>query len=343
MVAILGGMAVVALLGWILWTVSTGNPLESPAEGTLVPPSSTSAQQVPNALPLAPIRPEKPSRTRNMKVAPPPSRGPEGIRGLVLDADTGKPIPIFQIYILEAAEGEPLSRLEGSLGQSFHVRTGVFFAKREPGRWDVIVKAPGYEPSVLTDLPTPALEQAPVRFELKRGPGIVGLVVNEAFMPVPGVKTFLHITKLSDSSAKMPLVRIASTGVDGRFSYSPLPDGEYAVALLEPSNTVDRLSGLRVFGDTLHVEMYLRPRHALTVWTQAENGTVLADVQVELRSTQAHFAHGQSNQNGLVLLEHLPDGVYTLTATLQGMPPVQEELELIGGSSQQVRWVTLSP
>jgi hypothetical protein len=343
MAAIFGGMAMVALLGWILWTISAGNPLESPVNGTLVPPPDSPAQRTQDPLPLAPTRTEKPSRPRNIKKPPVLPTGPNGIRGLVLDAENGKPIPIFQVYILEAAEEAPLSRLEGNRGRSFHVRTGVFYAERDSGRWDVVVKAPGYEPSVLTGLPTPALEQAPVRFELKRGPGIVGLVLDETFMPVPDVKSFLHITKLSDSSAKMPLVRIATTGTDGRFSYAPLPDGEYAVTLLEPSNAVDRLSGLRVFGDTLHVEMYLRPRHKLTVWTQAENGTPLPDVQVELRSTQAHFAHGKSNQNGLVLLEHLPDGIYTLTATLQGAPPVQEELELIGGSSRQVRWLTLSP
>jgi hypothetical protein len=347
MAAALAGAAMVALLGWTLWTVTTDPPLDGPGEQAVVVRSpGTPAPRVSPDLPVAPDTPQATAdgpAPRPMSVAEGPPQGPDGVLGLVLDAATGKPVPVFQVHVMTAGSGDPLERLAGSTSQAFHVLTGVFFVQQEKGLWDVVVQAPGYEPAVLTGLPTPAREREPLRFELARGPGIVGLVLDEVLMPVAGIKTFLEVTELFDPEAKPPFIRTVTTGADGRFSYSPLPAGEYAVTLLEPDNEDDRVSGLRVLGDTVTIDMYLHPRHELTVKVQAEDGSPLADVLVEARSEESHYAHGQTNENGLVLLEHLPDGTYTLTATRPGEPPHVEEVELFGGSSQEVRWLTLSP
>lgn len=344
--AILGGVAVTGLLGWTLWTLTGESALESTAQGTVVRTPGEAQPRAPSELPVAPDSPDRGGSTaapKPMEVEPPPPQGPDGVLGLVLDAATGDPVPVFQVHVLYAEPGDPLSRLAEGPSKPFHVLTGVFFVPQDPGRWDVVVQAPGYLPSIQTGVNTPAREREPLRFELARGAGIVGLVLDEALMPVAGVDTFLHVTELFDAADKPPLIRTGKTGADGRFSYSPLPNGEYAVALLEPDNAVDRTGGLRVSGDTVKIDMFLRPRHELTVTVQAEDGSPLADVLVEARSTLAHFARGKTNENGMVLLEYLPDGDYTLKATLSGMPPHSEEFELFGGSSQQARWVTLSP
>lgn len=356
--AALAGAAVVALLGWTLWTLTTDPPLDPPGEGAVVRAPSAPLERAPRELPEgrdAPSPEVADPAPRPVQVAEAPPQGPDGVLGVVLDAATGKPIPVFQVHVAPSGAdepavagdapgaGDPLRRLANSPSQAFHVLTGVFFIEQPPGSWDVLVQAPGYQPAVLNEVPTPARERDPVRIELSRGPGIVGLVTDELLMPVAGIQTFLEVTELFDPDAEPPFIRTVTTGADGRFSYSPLPDGEYAVTLLEPDNQTDRVSGLRVLGDTVPVEMYLHPRHELTVEVQAEDGSPLADVLVELRGGPAHFAHGRTNENGLVLLEHLPDGTYTLTATRAGGPPHVEELELFGGSGRLVRWVTLPP
>jgi len=315
----------------------------SPRDGRVVTWSGGDGRAAPE-LPVAAEddAAERPSkRPRDLAAEPPPPQGPEGILGLVVDAADGAPIPVFQVHVLEADQADPLDRLDESVSRPFHVLTGVFLVEEEEGVWDVVVQAPGYEPGVLRAVRTPAPERAPHRIELSRGPGIVGLVVDETLSPVEGVAVFLEVTELYDPDASPPRFRTARTGADGRFSFSPLPDGEYAVALLEPTNTIDRQGGLRVAGDTVTTDIVLTPRHELTVNVQGGDGLPLEGVLVEARSREAHFARGRSNERGMVLLEHLPDGHYTLTATPRRGEPVSEEFELFGGTGQQVRWVTV--
>jgi len=90
------------------------------------------------------------------------------------------------------------------------------------------------------------------------------------------------------------------------------------------------------------VELYLRARHELTVTVQDERGRPLTDASVQLRGSN-HYSSGRSNERGLVLLKHIPDGRHTLEATLDGYEPAKEEVDLIGGSTREARWLTLRP
>ncbi len=259
----------------------------------------------------------------------------------VTDEASGKPVPIFQVYALEAAPGDPLERLAQALSHPFHERTGVFFLKRPPGRWDVVVMATGYEPGVLADMPSPGLKRTPVPLALSRGPGISGLVLDNTLSPVVGVKAFLHVTELFGPEGKMPKVRTATSGADGRFNFSPLGPGDYAVSLHELNNTEDRQGGLRVSGNTVQIELYLTPRHELTIRVETETGDPVQGALVEARSQTAHFARGLTNENGLLLLEHLPDGTYTVSASHRQHGSAKDVVQLLGGSTQEVRWLKL--
>ncbi len=343
--AIVAGTSVVLVLAWVLWTLSGDPTLDGERGGGRVVTWSGGGGGASPDLPVA--REERggarpATRPRELATEEPAPQGPEGVLGLVVDAADGAPIPVFQVHVLEADQADPLDRLDDTVSRPFHVRTGVFLVEQPEGVWDVVVQAPGYEPGVLRAVRTPAPDRAPHRVELRRGPGIVGLVVDGRLAPVEGVPVFLEVVELFSPEASPPRIRTAKTGADGRFSFSPLPDGEYAVALLEPTNRVDRQAGLRVAGDTLTTEIVLTPRHELTVNVQGEDGLPVEGALVEVRSREAHFARGRSNDRGMVLLEHLPDGQYTLTATPRRGPAVREEFELYGGTGQQVRWVTVT-
>jgi hypothetical protein len=344
LLASFAGVAVLTLLGWTLWTFADEPPLDADPTPVLQEPAAA-PPMASRVLPVAPPRPDLEDEVFDMapeEQEPPEPMGPDGILGRVLDADTGQPVTRFQVDVLTA--GDPAEelwpRLEDSVSQPFHRRTGIFFLERTAGAWDVVVQAPGYEPAVFRGVTTPAQDGVALEFALERGPTILGQVFDENFQPVPGVKAFLHVIELAPGGAP-PRQRITETDPEGRFSFSPLPAGEYAVALLEARNTVDRLGGIVVADDTAHVELYLRPRHQLTVRVQDDRGRNLAGVLVELRNMN-HFASGQTNENGLVLLTHVPDGLYALTARHEGYAPTTDEVDLVGGATRELRRLSLS-
>ena len=171
-------------------------------------------------------RPGPAPERQALELPPPPRLGPQALLGRVLGAATRKPVEAFQVYVLAHGQAAPERRLERVIPLPFRVRSGVFRIDKAPGLYDLVVKAPGFEPGVLREVEVPALDGRPLEILLETGPGIVGRVYNVQNLAVPDVKVFLHVLRLDDPTASPPRVTVAHAAADGRFSFSPLPPGE---------------------------------------------------------------------------------------------------------------------
>jgi len=267
--------------------------------------------------------------------------GPEMIIGRVLDELTGAPVVSFQVTILPHAAESVFDRLERAEIDPVPVRapSGIFRFARDPGRWDVVVRAPTYEPYVLSDVSVPRADGTPTDIELSHGPSLIGLVHDQHNFPVANAQVFLKVARLFDD-ARPPKHLTTRTDEHGRFRFSPLPSGEYALTLLEPDNPTDRLGGILVDGGTTDVTIFLAPRHKLIVSVQDGYGRPVRDASVELTSRDQH-ASGRTSPSGQVLLSWLQDGVYTVEVGREGYETTQQEIVLDGGQSEGVRWFTL--
>jgi len=267
--------------------------------------------------------------------------GPEMIIGRVFDELTGAPVVVFQITILPHSSEPTLGRLERAEIDPVPVRapSGIFRFAAKPGRWDVVVRAPTYEPFVLSDVRVPRHDGTPAEIGLSHGPSLTGLVHDQHNFAVANAQVFLKVTRLFEDAE--PLRRLtARTDEHGRFRFSPLPAGEYALALLEPDNPSDRLTGVLVDGGTTDVTLFLAPRHKLIVSVQDGYGRPVRDASVELTSPDQH-ASARTSPSGQALLSWLQDGVYTVTVARRGYETTRDEIALEGGQSEMVRWFTL--
>lgn len=300
--------------------------------GELPAPLPTEAVIEPDRLPL----PEAP---------PVELLGPNAIVGRVVDDATGQPVTSFQVDALPWEPNPPLERLATAhdrpeRSKPFKSAAGIFRIERTPGRWDVIVQAPGYLPAVLADVVVPRANAEPTEIRLDHGPSLTGLVSDSDGRPAPDVQVFLHVTQQFTEAAP-PDIALTTTDTLGRFRFSPLPPGEYEVTLLESDNPVDRLGGLRVETGTVDVSLPLQPRHQVVISVSDEGNRPIQDAQVEL-SGNGVSASERTLASGQAVLRHLVDGDYELTIERESYEPLRDHLRLEGGSGNTVHWFRLT-
>jgi len=336
--AIVAGGVVAALCAAVLLLQVTGEPGRSEEVTPLAAPAPLPRRRA--ALPEVPA-------VAGLPDAPPLGRaplqferarvGPDAILGRVVDAETDTPVADFQVHILPAADGDPMERLREAEPEPFHHRDGVFKIPQPVGEYDVVVIAPGFQPSVLRDWVVPAADGRPVRVPLDRGPGISGTVIDTySGQALAGVEVYLHVTRLNDPDAVIPQRRRAVTQHDGRYSFSPLPAGQYALSLIEPHNRVDYVSTVWVGTGTSLQDLYLLPRHTIVVYVHEIDGRLSPGARVSLRGSGA-VRSATTDEQGVALLEFLLDGEYRVEARQEGFEPVSQELVLQNDSGQHVR------
>ena len=344
LVLIVSALLVLALV--VVLYLALRPPLETGGTGSGTLPSPVASGHAELPTPAAGETGDVPQPLPEPDAPPVERLGPNAIVCRVIDDATSQPVPAFSVDVLPAEPGPPLERLaaahdrpEGT--KPFTSAAGVFRLERTPGSWDVIVSAQGYLPGVLAGVVVPAVNAQPTEIRLLRGPSIVGLVTDVSGRPAPDVPVFLHVTR-QFTDAPPPEVTIARSDAGGRFRFSPLPPGEYAISMLELDNTVDRLSGLRVESGTVDVSLPLQPRHQVVFVVRDP-----ADRPIEGATVELNGAGGSSsdstNAAGQAVLRYLADGEYDLSIARDGYEPLADRVPLQGGAGEQVRWFRLVP
>ena len=274
---------------------------------------------------------------QRVPVPPRPRAGPDSVIGRVVDGATDEVLPDFQVHVFPArSDLDPMSRF-GEVGpEAFHHREGVFRIPQEPGEYDVVVIAPGFQPSVIRDWVVPALDGRPVRIPLDRGPGISGTVI-DAYngQPLIGVAVYLHVVRLDNPDDVVTQRRRAITQHDGRYSFSPLPSGQYSLSLLEPDNRIDFASQIWVGTGTSLRDLYLLPRHTVVFQVHEIDGRPAPGARVTLQGNGTSRSE-VANETGQLFMEHLLDGSYSVEVRHEGFESVREELFLEGGAGQHM-------
>jgi len=297
---------------------------------------------------LPPVAAEAPTAEQPLPppAAPPVERlGPNAVVGRVVDDETGQPVAAFNVDALPWDPSPPLERLASAhdrpeRSRPFRSDAGIFRLERAPGRWDLIIRAPGYLPAVLGDVHVPPADGTPAEIRLSHGPSLAGFVSDSAGRPAPDVPVFLHVTR-QFSEGPPPETALARTDGQGRFRFSPLPPGEYAISLLEPDNDVDRLAGLRVEAGTVEVSLPLQPRHQIVICVADEANRPIQDAVVEL-SGNGTTASDRTSSAGQAVLRYLADGDYELSIERDRYQPLSDRVQLTGGSGESVRWFRLA-
>lgn len=341
--AIVAGGVLIALTAAVLLLQVSGEPGGSGEVTPLTPvaPLERRRPDLPTVPPVATLPSTARPESRRIEVER-PRVGPDALLGRVVDGATGEPVADFQVHILTAAEGPPMERLREAEPEPFHHRDGVFKLPRPKGLYDVVVIAPDYQPSVLRDWVVPAADGRPVPIPLDRGPGISGTVIDTySGQALAGVEVFLHVTRINDPEAVIPQRRRAVTQHDGRYSFSPLPEGLYALSLLEPNNRVDYVSTVFVGSGTTIQDLFLLPRHTVVVYVHEIDGRPSPDARVALRGSGT-VRNARTDEQGVALLEFLLDGSYRVEARQDGFEPIEQELLLENDAGQHVRHLYFS-
>jgi hypothetical protein len=327
---LLAAVAIVAVLALGGSDDDTGAPLQRlPAAGSAPP-------ELPQPEDTGPVT-AAPAPPRQPGVIP---TGPNVIIARVVDDESGAPVPAFTIKSVPHDGRPALPRLAETPGrpQPTSNPAGIFHLESGKGRWDVVVQAAGYQPGELSDIVVPRPDGKPLELRLSHGPSITGLVYDDQNLGVPDVPVFLSVTKLAGAD-KPPTVTLARSDAAGRFRFSPLPPGVYAVSVLEP-DSADRVTGVALDRGTVEVPLHVSPRHQVVASVRDAEGRPLADAQVELRAAGS-IATETSNAAGQARLRFLKPGRYDVRVTHEGFEDLNATLELLGPSGEVVQWYTL--
>src|SRR5262249_39208905 len=156
-------------------------------------------------------------------------------------SQTGAAVTAFSVLVLPHDGTPPIPRADDDATRTENFTpvvsaAGLFKTESKAGHWDVVVRAAGYLPAAAEDVVVPPVDTRALAIVVSHGPSITGLVYGDDGLPVPDVPVFLSAEKLvtpGDLGAT-----VARTGGDGRFRFSPLPAGTFAVTALEPRNDV---------------------------------------------------------------------------------------------------------
>lgn len=328
---------VAALVGVLALTQPAPEPDGAPAPlvGRRAPTAAPALPEPPEAAPAQPLRADAPERAPAAIPA-----GPNVITARVLDDETGRPVGAFTVKAVPHGDTPAIGRLSEEPGkpQPVNAVAGIFRLDSRPGSWDVVVQAAGYLPGELTAVAVPRPDARPLELRLSHGPSLTGALVDDTGQAVPDAPVFLHVLRL-DGPDKPPRNALATTDHAGRFRFSPLPPGLYALSAIEPDGR-DRVTNLAVGRGTTDTTLVMAPRNQVLAAVRDAWGRPVRDAQVELRAGDL-LSSETTNAAGQARLRFLKPGRYEVRVTREGYADLTESLALEGISGELVRWYTL--
>jgi protocatechuate 3,4-dioxygenase beta subunit len=287
------------------------------------------------------------------------------IRGRVVDGESGRPIPDFQVRYQPDAQGGMrfVMRMGPGRGrgpyerQPFHAEDGSFVLEDVPaGRWTVEAFSPGYQAGSASAVSVGEGEAAEgVEVRLSRGVVVSGRVL-EARTGRPILDATVR-AELSGDEPRMGMGRIGGEGADNEAATDA--EGRYEIAGLAPGTWAVTASHPDWSEATTAVELKEAPVTAdIRLGRGGSVGGVVlaaghpaAGAQVSLSAAgDSRFRPGAgmmgggeqsalSDEGGRFRFERLNPGRYTLGASLRDQSSAPVEAVVTGDDAQEVQLV----
>jgi protocatechuate 3,4-dioxygenase beta subunit len=281
------------------------------------------------------------------------------IRGLVADAESGRPITDFQVSYLPDAQGgmRVVFRGPGGRGrgmgepQPFHAEDGAFVLEDVPaGKWTVQATAAGYQKgsaAAVTVEEGGAAEAVEVR--LSKG-GVISGRVLESRTGRPVLDATVR-AELSGGGAG-PMIRIgggqseneAATDAEGRYEIAGLAPGTWTLTASHPDWS-ESTASVELKDAPVSAELRLG-RGGSIGGTVTAAGRPVPGAQVGLApageagfSRSGPFGSDQgslTDEGGRFRFDRLPPGRYTVSAALRSQSSTPVEVVLTGEETQDV-------
>jgi len=282
----------------------------------LSPPDLLAAGEVPPAEPL-PVAPS--------------GRQPAGARrhtieGVVLDTETGLPVPLYEIYLAPGAAGDPRSLPDTR--PPHHVRDleGRFrLTTPSRGTHRLLIRSQTHE-DLARNVTVPS--EAPLELYLERGTWLSGALRNLKGEPQADVTVWLH--SRDEGPGARAEARTQSDD-EGRYAFFKLRAGTYRLTagpLTAPLAVRDDLVVL----DRQHVKVDLvLPRQTeVVVHVEGADGQPIVEARVTLLTEEGSLVRtGITSGEGLVRIPHVQSGPHVLRIRAAGFADLEEEL-LVG-------------
>ena len=287
------------------------------------------------------------------------------IRGRVVDGDSGRAIPDFQVRYQPDAQGGVrfVMRMGPGRGrgpfekQPFHAEDGSFVLEDvAAGRWTVEAFAPGYQAGSASAVSVGEGEAAEgVEVRLSKGGVITGKVLESR-----GGRPILDATvraELSGGGPRMGMIRMggeggdneAATDAEGRYEIAGLAPGTWTVTASHPDWS-EATASVEVKEAAATADIRLG-RGGSIGGTVLAGGRPVAGAQVSLSAAgDTGFRPGAgmlgggeqsalSDDGGRFRFERLNPGRYTLGASLRDQSSTPAEAVVTGDDTQEVQLV----
>ena len=279
------------------------------------------------------------------------------IRGIVVDADSAKPVPDFEVGYETSGMGGMRMRFRMADGRpgpgdpvAVHAEDGAFVIEDVPaGKWDVEASASGYQKGRTAGVTVDEGGTAEgVEVRLVRGGTITGRVIEEkSGRPIIEASVRAEPTSGGMGMPRMVLLDddgSATTDADGHFRLEGLSPGSYSLTATHPEWT-EETERVELKDQTSTVEIRLGRGGAIGGVVLA-GGRGVAGAGVSLSAagqSRGPFGGGDrsaiTDEGGRFRFDTLTAGRYTLVASLRSQSSAPAEAVLQGDASQEVTLV----
>jgi protocatechuate 3,4-dioxygenase beta subunit len=327
---LLAVLVVGGVVGWLLLFAAprevVGPAASVPSDPTSTGPGRAASQpdlavvvEEPGADPTSDARPSRTSALEG-----------EGVRehlvqGHVRDAETLRPVPLYEVYLAPGVDGDPRRLPETQ--RPHHVRNleGRFqLALTSDGTHRLLIRSETHED--LARRVTVPLEE-PLDLLLGRGAWISGTVRDDRGRPQPHVTVWLQPRSRSADGA-LEDARRKSSDERGRFAFYKLTPGAYRLVAGTLTAPLCVREELRVQAAQHLEQLLVVPRvTSLSVRVFADGGRPLPDARVTLLTAGGDTVHtAHSDAEGVARLPSVQQGRYRLQIRAAERAPWEEEI-----------------